>query len=148
MVIEPGHLRVLMKSERAINNSLGIGICTPLGETATYFPVASIRAGPGKESTSTAAQSLSEWLLPDAARAASEKWIFGSVMVNVVILFLVQATNKRRKAQRKTFFSEPNFASLSEDPKTEIGAQFFMNQLLKYTFRRRMGSANTPMGYL
>src|SRR5262249_3736501 len=43
MVTEPGHFRVLMKSESATNSSLGIVTVTPLGETATYWPVESDR---------------------------------------------------------------------------------------------------------
>src|SRR5260221_600286 len=36
IVIEPGHLRVCMKSDSATNNSLGICNVVPLGDVATY----------------------------------------------------------------------------------------------------------------
>src|SRR5258708_28382759 len=42
IMIDPAHLRVFMKSERAMNSSLGTGSRLPQGETAAYWPSSSL----------------------------------------------------------------------------------------------------------
>src|SRR5262249_12580893 len=123
MVTEPGHFRVLMKSESATNSSLGIVTVTPLGETATYWPVESDR--------DIARFSICRVRLAgsaDGGKTFLSRQTFVSV-INLCILawpvkFRSSFTAKQKLAQRR--ISEPNFLSAPESPGTEIGALFFL----------------------